>query len=48
MDELFLKTINFENFNIVTVAKKQGLFFDCKSLEELDLSNLITSNIVNM
>ena len=48
MDELFLKTINFDNFNIATVAKKQGLFFDYKSLEELDLSNLITSNVENM
>ena len=48
MDDIFLKTINFENFTIVMVAKKQGLFFNCKSLEEMDLSNFITSNIVNM
>ena len=43
-----LKKINLSKFISDNVTKMECMFYGCKLLEEIDLSHLNTSNIIDM
>ena len=43
-----IKKISFIRFNITDINDMSEMFFYCKSIEELDLSNFKTENVTNM
>ena len=45
---IYLKSVNFRNFNSISIFDIRYMFYGCNSLESIDLSSFDTSNVTDM